>query len=955
MDIDRIKRKRAVVRTSTTKLLNDIATMEDDASLGELEEKINLLSLKEDSLKELDREIESGVEDLEEEIACSETYKERISVAKTKVQRMLRERNCTNTSLVTASLDRTSSSSDQRESSNNIPQVTPTVKLPKLEIGKFNGELRQWQGFWSQFDSTINSNHHLSNVDKFKYLNSYLTGKAAAAVAGLDLSEGNYEVALSLLKERFGRKEVIIEDHMSRLLNIRLWELGAGWDDPLPEEMRAEWDCWCEELQCIKGVSIPRVISRDFRHEETEKVLHIFCDASPKAYGAVAYVACKSPLGIITISLIMAKSRVAPLKRLSLPRLELMGALIGARLCRYVVKALDLQNAATILWTDSTVAMHWIKGNSARWKPFVANRVSELQALTDPKDWRHCPGPDNPADLITRGILPSALLESELWWKGPHWLHGDETHWPTTGEPCPGVAECHVEERKVTVMPIVSSSSEAVLKVEEFSSFSRVVRVTAWIHRFVNNCRNGKERKGGPLRAEEVIDAERYWLAATQGEAFSDDISNLKAQRPLRKGSPVLPFNPYLDREGLMRVGGRLQFTDNHEETKHPIVLPGTHPFTLLLIKKEHVRMLHSGVRDTLAQLRESYWIIRGRQAVKKVIKRCLICRKQSCPPATEPVAPLPADRVTKGNPFDTVGIDFAGPLICQQSRDVRKCYIAIFTCAVTRAVHLELVSDMSTTAFLLAFKRFVARRGICSTIYSDNALTFKRAAKDLKAMFALLKSQEMQSYFAGNQIRWKFIVERAAWWGGFWERLVRSVKVALRKVLGRSSLNFEELTTVLYEVEAVINSRPLTFTYEDAREPEPLSPAHFLVGRKLTTLPPHHLPAEIPGGDAHLSRRWKYRSAMAEGFWRRWRKEYLLELRSAHLSHPTTSSDLKIGDLVLLKEDHLKRHMWKIARIKETFKGRDGRVRACRLALSGGTELKRPIQLLHPLEVDEQ
>ncbi|XP_037273559.2 uncharacterized protein LOC119165492 [Rhipicephalus microplus] len=735
----------------------------------------------------------------------------------------------------------------------------------------------------------------------------------------------------------------------------RLWELGAGWDDPLPELMQAEWKCWCEELQCIKAVSIPRIIARDFRDEKTEKVLHIFCDASPKAYGAVGYVACKSAQGIINISLIMAKSRVAPLKRLSLPRLELMGALIGARLCHYVAKALNLQNAAAILWTDSTVAMHWIKGNAARWKPFVANRVSEVQALTDPEDWRHCPGLDNPADLITRGILPSALLESELWWRGPHWLHKDKTHWPTTGEQSPGAVECHLEERKVTVMPVISSPFEAVLKVEEFSSCSRVVRLTAWVRRFVNNCRRGKGRKGGPLRAEEVIDAERYWLTTTQGEAFSDDISNLKAQRPLHKGSPVLPLSPYLDGEGLMRVGGRLQFTDNHEETKHPIILPSTHPFTLLLIRKEHVRMLHSGVRDTLASLRESYWIIRGRQAVKKVIKQCLICRKQSCPQATEPVAPLPADRVTEGNPFDTVGIDFAGPLICQESRGARKCYIAILTCAVTRAVHLELVSDMSTTAFLLAFKRFVARRGICSTIYSDNALTFKRAAKDLNAMFTLLKSEEMQSYFAGNQIRWKFIVERAAWWGGFWERLVRSVKVALRKVLGRSSLSFEELTTVLYEVEAVINSRPLTFTYDDAQEPEPLSPAHFLVGRKLTTLPPHHLPAEIPGGDAHISRRWKYRSAMAEGFWRRWRREYLLELRSAHLSRPTTSSDLKIDDLVLLKEDHLKRHMWKIARIKETFKGRDGRVRACSLKLSGGTVVKRPIQLLYPLEVDRQ
>ncbi|KAL3248979.1 hypothetical protein MRX96_056235 [Rhipicephalus microplus] len=167
-------------------------------------------------------------------------------------------------------------------------------------------------------------------------------------------------------------------------------------------------------------------------------------------------------------------------------------------------------------------------------------------------------------------------------------------------------------------MPVISSPFEAVLKVEEFSSCSRVVRLTAWVRRFVNNCRRGKERKGGPLRAEEVIDAERYWLTTTQGEAFSDDISNLKAQRPLHKGSPVLPLSPYLDGEGLMRVGGRLQFTDNHEETKHPIILPSTHPFTLLLIRKEHVRMLHSGVRDTLASLRESYWIIRGRQAVKK-------------------------------------------------------------------------------------------------------------------------------------------------------------------------------------------------------------------------------------------------------------------------------------------------------------------------------------------------
>ncbi|KAL3206862.1 hypothetical protein MRX96_052748, partial [Rhipicephalus microplus] len=335
MDIDRMKRKRAVVRTSTTKLLNDIATMEDDASLGELEEKINLLTLKEDSLKELDREIEIGVEDdaLEEEIACSENYKEKINVARTKVQLMLQ-----------------------------------------------------------QYAETAN----------------------------------------------------ILRSHL-----------------------------YVDDL--VTGVDIL----------EQGKVL------------------CQESSDILSQA--------------------------GMRLHKWMSNDHDLVNFIE----DGNVAKR--------------NANAELPAATK-----------------------------------------DKTHWPTTGEQSPGAVECHLEERKVTVMPVISSPFEAVLKVEEFSSCSRVVRLTAWVRRFVNNCRRGKERKGGPLRAEEVIDAERYWLTTTQGEAFSDDISNLKAQRPLHKGSPVLPLSPYLDGEGLMRVGGRLQFTDNHEETKHPIILPSTHPFTLLLIRKEH-------------------------------------------------------------------------------------------------------------------------------------------------------------------------------------------------------------------------------------------------------------------------------------------------------------------------------------------------------------------------------
>lgn len=694
---------------------------------------------------------------------------------------------------------------------------------------------------------------------------------------------------------------------------------------------------------------------KNFRSNKTNKTLHVFCDASPKAYGAVAYVTTKTAAREVHVTLIMAKARVAPLKRLSLPRLELMGALIGARLKCYLTKTLRLEDIPACLWTDSTVALHWIKGSADKWKPFVANRVEEVQRLTDPQDWNHCPGAENPADLLTRGVLPSKLVESALWWNGPKWLQNPESEWPTMNEQMPRATEYQEEKKLMAVMMVAAPSTTPLLQLEEHSRLIKVLRLTAWIRRFVHNCKNREARREGQLTAEELTDAERYWLACTQKEAYGDDITALRAGKELKENSAVSRFGPYLDDDGLLRVGGRLQFSDNNDETKHPIILPSDHAFTALLISREHIRLLHAGVRDTLAQLREVYWIVKGRQAVKKTVHRCLVCRKQSCRPASEPVAPLPADRVKRSEPFAITGVDFAGPLFSREVNGSKKTYVALFTCAVTRAVHLELVSDLSAAAFLLAFKRFVARRGISAVVYSDNALTFKRAEKDLKEMFRAMKSPEVQSYFANHGIRWKYIVERAAWWGGFWERLVRSVKVCLRKVLSRSSLTFEELSTVLAEIEAVLNSRPLTILYPEAGEPEPLSPAHFLVGRKLTCLPPHRLSAETPTGAAsrtRLVRRWRYRSAIVEGFWRRWRREYLLELRSAHLVRPTPSSGLNVGDMCLLNEDSLPRHMWKTCRVKETFSGRDGRVRSCRLVLPGGGELRRPIQLLYPLEV---
>lgn len=279
---------------------------------------------------------------------------------------------------------------------------------------------------------------------------------------------------------------------------------------------------------------------------------------------------------------------------------------------------------------------------------------------------------------------------------------------------------------------------------------------------------------------------------------------------------------------------------------------------------------------------------------------------------------------------------------------------LLFFTCAVTRAIHLELVSDFTTEMFLMAFRRFVSRRGLCKIIYSDNAKTFKRANKEMSVLWDSLNSKDVQEFFAERRMTWSFIVERAAWWGGMWERLVRSVKTCLRKALGRASLKYEEIETLLIEVEAVVNSRPLTFTHTGSEEPSPLTPSHFLLGQRLTALPSAGN-APVPQIDADkIRKRWKYRQRLLNYFWKRWRKDYLLELRSAHSSTSAKeSSEFKVGDVVLLYEEKLPKHLWRMARVTETFRGRDGKVRSCMIMLPSRVLLRRPIQLLYPLELD--
>ena len=342
---------------------------------------------------------------------------------------------------------------------------------------------------------------------------------------------------------------------------------------------------------------------------------------------------------------------------------------------------------------------------------------------------------------------------------------------------------------------------------------------------------------------------------------------------------------------------------------------------------------------------------------VKRILHDCHVCKrhegKSSCIP---PPPPLPSFRLQEAPPFTNTGVDFTGPLyIKYPGGSQSKSWIVLYTCCVTQAIHLDLVCDMSAPTFIRSFKRFSSRRGLPALMISDNAKTFKAAAKVLKRVVA---SQPVQSYLEGLGIEWRFNIPKAPWWGGLFERLVRSTKRCLRKVLGQAKLSYDELQTTLVEVEVVLNSRPHTYISPEDLD-EPLTPSHLLTGQQLMSLPDHlytTFEADNEDETCLLNSRLKYLNRLLDGFWTRWRREYLLELREAHRYHHSSGqSQLSEGDVVVVFSSEQPRSFWKIGRIEQIIAGPDGQNRAATVRVSSKgriSTLNRPIQHLYPLEV---
>ena len=561
---------------------------------------------------------------------------------------------------------------------------------------------------------------------------------------------------------------------------------------------------------------------------------------------------------------------------------------------------------------------------------------------------------ENPADFTTKGESAIQILSSSLWWTAPIWLSPLIHSWPDlsfNNRPDEHCDELILKElRTVAVNTVVST--ETLIDLTKYSNFLKCLRIAAWIKRFVAKARKITSETG-PLSARELDEAEQYFIRETQIVHFPDEFKSLVSKKSISPNSSIYSLAPFLDENNLIRIKGRFTDSDFTIGEKHPVLLPRDSRLTELIVTHVHNKMLHAGVAATLSKIRQNFWIIKGRQLVKKVIHNCLICRKYSAKPATQLTGQIPRDRLNETPPFYTTGIDFTGPVYVKTEQSISKCYIALFTCAVTRAVHLELVSDLSTTKFILALRRFLSRRGNCRIIYSDNAKTFKCANKDFDYFDKIIKDKKLQDFVSSERISWKFIVELSPWWGGFYERLMRAIKEPLRKILGRAQLTFEELMTVLTEIENVLNQRPLTYVFNDVNEPEPLTPAHFLlVGHNIKY--PHHF-AELFNTSTSrttLVKRKMYQTKLLQQIWTKWKTQYLLDLKNFHtFNSPRVKENLKEGDIVLIEGTSKSKFLWDLGRIIQVFKGRDGLVRSCTVKTKNN-EIRRPIQLLYPLEL---
>ena len=635
---------------------------------------------------------------------------------------------------------------------------------------------------------------------------------------------------------------------------------------------------------------------------------------------------------------------------------------------------LEYDNVTDVFYTDSQVVLGYIKNDARRFHVFVANRVQQIRESSSPDQWRYIATKENPADEASRGVSPQDLLENSRWLNGPAFLWEQEL-------PCNCETEIDFilppndpEVKKVQVLTTeVREKSMATIpeRLEYFSDWHRAKNAIAVCLKFKallkdyskgpsQEEKRSKEKKVLAYQSpsvDEMRKAEQTIMKSVQEEAFSEEIRILKSLEvhnddtsrdlarkrnvSMKKTSSLYRLDPFLDKSGVLRVGGRIRNALAPYEVKHPIILPSKGHVTTLLVRHHHERINHQGRGMTLNDLRShGYWMIGGSSSVSRCISKCVICRKLRGALQEQKMANLPADRLNPAPPFTHCGVDYFGPWLIKEGRKELKRYGVLFTCLSSRAIHLEVSASLETDSFINALRRFINRRGPVRTIRCDQGTNLVGAKNELQKALSMMDQSRIQHFLSERNCDWiefQFNVPSASHMGGVWERQIRTARNVLSVLLDQcgSQLNEESLQTFMTEVEAVVNSRPLTvenITSPDALEP--LTPNHLLTGKSRVVLPP---PGEFQHADLYLRKRWRRVQHLANEFWARWKKEFLqtLQLRQKWMR---PRRNLQQGDVVIISNDNLPRNMWQISRVEDVYRDPDGYVRKVKLLVGDAT-----------------
>ncbi|XP_055610812.1 uncharacterized protein LOC129757562 [Uranotaenia lowii] len=639
-----------------------------------------------------------------------------------------------------------------------------------------------------------------------------------------------------------------------------------------------------------------------------------------------------------------------------MPRMELLAAVIGARLKKTIIQEHSLHIAKTFMWSDSSTVLSWIRSDVRRYRQYVAFRVNEILNLTTIDEWNWVPTRLNVADEATKwGKGPSFNCDSR-WFNAPEYLYTPEGEWPIQ-ERLEPVSEVVQELRPAFVNTHVKK--EPLIDLHRFSKWERLLRSIAYVHCFLEFIPQRKRLGTLPktkLTSEHIKKAERTLWRLAQMDGFPDEVAVFKHNQrtsistkwPLDKSSSIFNLSPIMDELEVIRQDGRMQAARwMSQDAKYPIILPRNHRITYLLIDWYHRQYRHANEETVVNEIRQRFRVPRLRVQLQLTKKACMWCRVYKSTPKVPRMGPLPRVRLTPlVRPFTFTGIDYFGPYLIKVGRSAVKRWAVLFTCLTVRAIHLEVAASLTTDSCKKAIRRFIARRGAPEEIYSDHGTNFQGARRELREEIKKL-NEVLGSTFTDARTQWFFIPPAAPHMGGCWERMVRSVKTALAAIPINDKLDDESLMTFMAEAEHMINSRPLTFIPIRTECEESLTPNHFLMlGSKGVK---QGIKEHVEMGKA-LRGSWNLIQSTLQIFWKKWTVSYLPTI-TRRTKWFENVRPIQQGELVVLVDENI-RNRWLRGRVMQTYPGPDGVARQADILTSKGILKNRPFTKLALLDV---